>query len=241
MARAVLPGLPHHLTQRGVDRQPVFFTDVDRHVYLDLIHSSARRFQVSLLGYCLMSNHVHWIAIPAAADSLAQAFGEAHGRYAQYANSKLCRAGHFWQNRFFSCALDPAHLWAALRYVERNPVRARLVEAAEHWPWSSARTRLVQCGPAQGLGFPQVSLETWRMQFSAEQWRSYLAAESLSEAELALRVNTYTGRPVGSRGFVQTAEAILHRPLLARKGGRPRKTQCAAAAAGSTDQASLFD
>lgn len=91
-----------------------------------------------------MSNHVHWIVVPEQVDSLAQAFGEAHGRYAQYANTRFSRHGHFWQDRFFSCALDAGHRWVALRYVERNPVRARLVQAADQWPWSSAAVHVGQ-------------------------------------------------------------------------------------------------
>jgi putative transposase len=112
MPRAVFPGVARHLTQRGVDRQAVFFADRDRQVYLQLVHRAATQFGVSLLGYCLMPNHVHWIAIPESPSSLTKTFARAHGRYAQYCNSLLQRSGHFWQNRFYSCALDDAHLWA---------------------------------------------------------------------------------------------------------------------------------
>ena len=138
MARAVLPGVPHHLTQRGLDRGDIFFHTSDYEVYLSQVRTHAARFGADLLGYCCMTNHVHWVAVPQEPGSHARAFGEAHGRYAAYANSKLARSGHFWQNRFFSCALDPAHLWAALRYVERNPVRAHMVERADAYRWSSA-------------------------------------------------------------------------------------------------------
>ncbi|MFN0164961.1 MAG: transposase [Bryobacteraceae bacterium] len=138
MPRAVLPEVAHHLTHRGVNREPIFIEDFDRHVYVDLVAKQAKRFQVTLFGHCLMSNHVHWIAVPEEVDSLAKAFGEAHGRYAQDANARLGSHGHFWQDRFFSCGLDAGHRLVALRYVERNPVRARLVEAADQWPWSSA-------------------------------------------------------------------------------------------------------
>src|SRR5580692_8744884 len=111
MARAVLPGVPHHLTQRGLNRQDIFFDTADYEVYLAQIRQSAARFGTSLLGYCCMTNHVHCVVAPDAPGSLARTFGEAHGRYASYANAKLARSGHFWQNRFFSCALDDAHLW----------------------------------------------------------------------------------------------------------------------------------
>jgi len=85
-----------------------------------------------------MTNHVHWIAIPQRDDSLAVLFRRVHGRYAQYRNAKRRRVGHLWQNRFFSCALAPGHLWAALRYVEWNPVRAGVVGTPEAYRWSSA-------------------------------------------------------------------------------------------------------
>jgi REP element-mobilizing transposase RayT len=106
MARAVLAETPHHVTQRGVNQQPVFQTDSDRRVYLDLVSTGAVRCGVDLIGYCLMSNHAHWIVVPPDGDSLARLFGEAHNRYSHYANAKWKRSGHLWQNRFFSCALD---------------------------------------------------------------------------------------------------------------------------------------
>jgi REP-associated tyrosine transposase len=218
MPRAVLPGVAHHLTQRGVDRQDVFFSDAGRHMCLHLISWAAEHYGITVLGYCLMTNHVHWVVIPADAQSLARAFGWAHGRYSQHVNTALLRSGHFWQNRFFSCALDERHTWAAVRYVERNPVRAGLVGHAEDWPWSSAPARLGRRAPPAWL-----NLEPWRDQFGAEQWRDFLEPETMSEAELQLRASTYTGRPAGSAEFIESAEARLARRLTPSKGGRPRR------------------
>ncbi len=218
MPRAVLPGVAHHLTQRGVGQQSVFFSDADRRVYLQLVQANAARNGVSLLGYCLMSNHAHWIVIPAEPDSLTQAFGEAHSRYAHYANAALDRRGHFWQSRFFSCPMDEPHLWRSLRYVERNPVRAGLVDAAEDWPWSSARCHAGLC-PAP----PWLSMRAWREWFTTDEWRLMLAADTLAEADRQLRQCTYSGRPLGSADFIQRGEEALGRPLRARKRGRPRK------------------
>jgi len=217
MARAVLCGVPHHLTQRGVDRQEVFANDADREVYLALVSESAQRFGTLILGYCLMSNHVHWVVGPRRADSLARTFGVAHGRYAAYANARRTRSGHFWQNRFFSCSLDRAHLWTALRYVERNPVRAELAECAAAFRWSSAVAHT-------GAGPPPVWLEAEPLAstFTPEQWGVYLKSDSIGEAEVELRRSTYTGRPVGSGGFTEWAESMLGRRLVAQAGGRPK-------------------
>jgi len=218
MPRAVLTGVAHHLTQRGVDRQDVFFSDADRAVYLSLAAWASRKFGVRVIAYCLMTNHVHWVVVPETEQSLAKAFGWAHGRYAQHANAARLRSGHLWQNRFFSCALDANHTWAAVRYVERNPVRAGLVERAEQWRWSSAAARLGLAAPPDWL-----DLHTWHTRFTAEQWRQVLASPSMAEAELRLRASTYTGRPAGSDDFVTYAETALDRRLKPAKGGRPRK------------------
>lgn len=218
MARAVLAGVPHHLTQRGVNRQTVFLTDGDRRIYLELVLESAQRFSVELLGYCLMTNHVHWIVVPGQSDSLAKAFAQAHGRYAHYANAVLHRSGHFWQNRFFSCALEPAHLWAALRYVERNPVRAGLVEIADQWPWSSASVHTGRMDKPDWL-----DVTGWSHRFTQMDWLSFLGATQLADSERLLRIHTYAGRPLGSQAFVESAELKLGRRLQKSKGGRPAK------------------
>src|SRR5262249_27285013 len=140
--RCVLPEIPCHITQRGVDRREVFSADQDRNTYLRLIQENLKDAAVSILGYCLMSNHVHLIAVPAKEDSLSILLRRVDGRYAQYYNAHTGRSGHLWQNRFFACMLGPTHLWAALCYVERNPVRAGIVQHAAEYPWSSAFAHL---------------------------------------------------------------------------------------------------
>jgi putative transposase len=233
MARAVLPGVAHHLTQRGLDRQDLFFDPSDYDVYFAQVRTNAERFGAELLGYCAMTNHVHWIAVPHSVDSLARTFGEAHGRYAAYANAKLGRSGHFWQNRFFSCALDRAHLWTALRYVERNPVRARRVDSASAYHWSSAAAH---CGLEPAPEW--VARSPFESTFTPEQWNVYLNSDTIGEAENLLRINTYTGRPCGSPDFVEWAESSVGRKLAPQPGGRPRKELAASALAA---QGSLFE
>lgn len=138
MARAVALGTPHHVTQRGNGRQDVFFSDRDLVVYLDAFFDYASRCSLRVWGYCLMNNHVHFVVVPETERSLARAFGQTHADYARYANMVRRGCGHFWQARFYSCALDDRHAWKALAYVERNPVRAGLVGSAEEYAWSSA-------------------------------------------------------------------------------------------------------
>jgi putative transposase len=144
VARIVVPDLPHHLTQRGNNRQDVFFVDEDRRQYLKLLADQCRRHGAKILGYCLMTNHVHLILIPSRPDSLAKAVGRTHWLYAQYINRLHKRSGHLWQNRFYCNAMDDEHCLLALRYVERNPIRARICRLAP----ASVGSRTNTHGPA---------------------------------------------------------------------------------------------
>ena len=140
--RCLLPGVACHVTQRGVDRRETFSADADRETYLSLLRQNREDAGVGLLAWCLMTNHIHLIAIPDREDSLAVLLRRVHGRYAQYYNARYGRSGHLWQNRYFACSLGPGHLWAALAYVEMNPVRG----AGE----ASRRLSLVQRGRTFG-------------------------------------------------------------------------------------------
>ena len=143
-ARVIHPGHPHHVVHRGNRRQEVYFDDDDKVFYTKLLRLYAARFGVRIWAYCLMPNHVHLVAVPAAPESLAKAVGATQWRYAQWVNRRLRRTGHLWENRYYSSPLDEQHLWAAVRYVERNPLRAGLVDAAEEFRWSSARAHALR-------------------------------------------------------------------------------------------------
>jgi REP-associated tyrosine transposase len=219
LPRVVVVDVPHHVTQRGNARQVILVSDADRITYLELLREYSQLYGLSLLGYCLMSNHVHLIAVPHNPEALAQSLKQAHGRYAAYWNARQSSTGHVWQGRFYSCPLDQSHLWAALRYVELNPVRARMVEAAELWKWSSAAAH---CGVTSPQ--PLLDMERWRKRWTAAEWREFIGdAESAAEVA-ALRHSTHTGRPLGTPDFVTALEELTARPLAPRKGGRPKKS-----------------
>ena len=142
IARLVAIGLPHHITQRGKDRQDVFLDDNDKVKYLSWIQEYSIQYKLSILAYCLMQNHVHFITVPQREDSLSKTFNTAHMRYSHYFNRKLKATGHLWQGRFYSCVLDEPHLILAARYIERNPVRAQIVQKPWQWKWSSAKVHI---------------------------------------------------------------------------------------------------
>jgi len=218
LPRVVITDVAHHVTQRGNARQVILADDADRIAYLELLRQYSELYRLSLLGYCLMSNHVHLIVVPHTSEALGQTLKQAHGRYASYWNARASSSGHVWQGRFYSCPLDESHLWTALRYVELNPVRAGMVGAAERWRWSSAAPHCIPDAAGQLLDMDQ-----WRKRWTAAEWREYLATgESATEAG-ALRRCTHTGRPLGSSEFVAQLEQTTLRPLAPRKGGRPKK------------------
>ena len=197
----------------------MFFVDDDRRFYLELLARQAQRFGLDVLvGYCLMSNHVHLIAVPEREESLAKAIGRTHFLYTQYLHRLHGRSGHLWQNRFYSCALDEAHCWAALCYTERNPVRARMVRKAWRYRWSSAAAH---CGPGKANGLLDLGL--WRGAWTAEGWREKLSRPEDEEAAAGVRASTHTGRPLGSDAFLSKVESLVGQRIRPLPIGRPKK------------------
>jgi putative transposase len=164
-----------------------------------------------------MPNHVHVIASPRTEDALAKSVGRTHFRYTQYINRLHGRSGHLWQARFHSCPLDDAHAWTALRYVERNPVRAGMVRRPWRYPWSSATLHV---GMTRGGG--PVPLKQWQGVATPDDWRHELCAEDDQSSISALRASTCTGRPLGTDSFLSKVEALVGRRLRALPVGRPR-------------------
>lgn len=202
------------------NRQDIFFTDDDRRVYLELLVQQAGLFGLRLLGYCLMDNHIHAVAVPADEQGLAKTFGRTHYRYSQYINRSQDRSGHLWQNRFCSCALDQQHLWQTLAYVELNPVRARRVRQAGAYDWSSAAAHLGQ-QPAPAWLDQKLWIATW----TASNWRQVLSHKQDQVLVGQIRLSTHRGRPLASDKFLAKLEARLNHRLRPLPVGRPRSKQ----------------
>jgi len=231
VARIVVPGHPHHVTQRGNNRQDVFFVDDDRQAYIGLLKKECAEHGLSILGWCLMPNHVHLVAVPHGQDALAKAIGRTDWRYAQYVGRLHHRSGHLWQNRFFSCVLEGGHLVSALAYVDRNPVRAGMVRRPWDYAWSSARAHVEGRDPA-GL----LHMTAWRRLAGKTDWRSLLVREGDHDRIRGLRDHTRTGRPLGSDAFLAKLERALGHRLRSRPAGRPRKRPTGSARRPNTDR-----
>ncbi len=213
IARIVVPGMPHHVVQRGVRRMDIFFSDDDRHAYLDLLAEQGRRFGVRYLAWCLMTNHVHLIAVPEQEASLARGIGEAHRRYTRRINFQQGWRGYLFQGRFHSFPLDGNYLLAAMRYVLRNPVRAGLVDQPWDYPWSAARW-LAGFASEDPLASPSEMLD------DIADWPTFLLEDTQPLSEI--RKHTRTGRPLGSEAFIERLEQLTGRSLhLMKPGPKP--------------------
>jgi putative transposase len=202
--RIVVPGLAHHITQRGNNQQTVFDSDADRNLFLDMLGGYAVKHGLTIWGYCLMSNHFHLIAVPQAEDTLARIICRLEADYARYLNLRRATSGHLWQSRYHSTPMDDRYRWTALAYVERNPVRAGMVNRVGDYPWSSAAARL---GNAQAPDW--LDLSEWRRHWTLQDWSLMLSTpEREQDAAKEIRDATLGGHPLGF-GVADPRQLIL--------------------------------
>jgi len=215
LARLVVPGLPHHVTQRGNRRETVFFNDDDYQAYLDMLGTAIMQSGSELWAWCLMPNHVHMIVVPAHEDGLRASVANVHRRYAARINARNKWTGHLWQGRFGSVIMDEAHLYNAFAYISLNPVRARLVKRPQDWKWSSVHEHLA--GESEGLTEVEAVLAR------TGDFAAYLARRYDDEDFMALRKAEIIGRPIGSPDFLERLENMTGRVLKPQKRGRKSK------------------
>lgn len=215
LARVVVAGLPHHVVQRGNRRQPVFFQEEDRFLYLRYLKACGETFGIDFWAYCLMDNHIHLIAVPKNEKSLSRGLGDAHKSYSRFINFRQGWRGYLFQGRFLSYPMDERYLYAAIRYVERNPVQARLVQYAEDYPYSSAKSHVF------GLKdpFPTDCFLTQEI----KDWSSFLAEPDEEHDKTCFEQHSSVGRPLGDETFIKKLEQRFGRVLARQRPGRKRK------------------
>jgi putative transposase len=218
ISRAVAIGYPHHVLQRGKYRQPIFEEDIDYLQYLQWLDEYSKKFSLKIWAYCLMSNHVYYVAVPIKENSLSKTFNFLHMKYSLYFNQRKDIKAHLWQGRFLSCILDDRHVYEEVRFIENNPVHARIVKRAEDYPWSSARSHV--------YGEPDLVLsDECYLVREISDWRAYLAEKGEELLVRRIRKNIRTGRPCGDEEFVRRLEELLHRRLSPLPRGRPQKVK----------------
>ena len=177
-----------------------------------------QKYRLDILAYCLMNNHIHFIAIPRDENSLGDTFRIVHTRYAQYFNKKLKAAGHLWQGRYYSCVLDDRRLLAAARYVERNPVRVKAAKTPIDYMWSSARSH---CAVSTDDIIDASKLFKY-VDIKQGQWKEFIDKGDEPDEVSVIRKHTMTGRPLGSNAFIQKLEKKFGNRLHALPIGRPK-------------------
>jgi putative transposase len=222
--RLELPGVPLHITHRGVNRAATFLEDEDFSYYLRCLGEALSKYDIALHAYVLMTNHVHLLLTSPEPGRLSAAMSQLGQRFVPAFNRKYQRTGTLWEGRFKSCLVDTErYLFVVHRYIELNPVRAAVVAAAEDYRWSSVHASL---GTAHD---PLVTFHPAYLAMSAEPaqrgalYRDWLR-QGIGEDDLqAIRMHLQQERALGDRRFQVMAEKTLNRPVSVRARGRPRK------------------
>lgn len=211
MPRLIIPGCPHHVTQRGNRKLQAFFSDEDYFAYIKLTAALKEQTNVGIWAYCLMPNHVHLVLVPSDKKGLSKFMQQVHRRYARRINKRQGWQGHLWQERFYSVPMDERHLYAAVRYIELNPVAAELCRTPTEWKWSSIHAHLRKADDQI------VSVDPMLKRVS--DWGQYLVEGEDSKAIDNLRRNAKSGRPVGNSQFIDHLERTSGRRIRKKKPG----------------------
>jgi putative transposase len=222
LARLTLPGYPHHVIQRGNNRQAIFATVADRQLMLDLLMENARKFGVAIHAYVLMDNHFHLLATPQTADGLPQMMQAVGRRYVRYFNDSQNRSGTLWEGRYKSTVIETErYLLACMVYIDLNPVRASMVEQAREYPWSShAHYTGLRVDP---LVSPHPMVwELGNTPFAREAAYSELVQAGIPQGQqLALTDSALCGWALGSSAFVENLQKLTARRVTKGLPGRP--------------------
>lgn len=222
--RLAVPSLPHHVIQRGNNRQPIFFTDVDYRVFLRHLAKAKERYPCRVYAYVLMTNHVHLLLEPLASEHLSLFMQSLGRRYVRYINETYHRSGTLWEGRFKSAVVSSdAYLLACSRYIELNPVRAQIAARPDTYPWSSVHFH------TQGTLNPLLDDDPAYASLgeSAAQrqgaYRGWLAAGVHQDEWPTIREATQKGLLIGPEKFQREIETVVGRRLIGEQRGRPRK------------------
>jgi len=222
LPRIDVVGVPQHIVVRGVDRQPCFFAHSDCTLYLEIVRDAASHCDAALHAYVLMTNHVHLLATgrcPGALSAMMQRIGL---RYVRRINHRYARTGTLFEVRFRgSLVQSERYLLTCMRYIELNPVRARMVERPDDYPWSSYHSN----AGIERTAWVTPHDEYMRLGASplerAQAWRELVAA-ALGDDELAsIRSHTSRNRVLGDDGFQREIAAMVGRPVHITPPGRP--------------------
>ncbi len=213
--RIVIPNTPHHITQRGVRSMNIFFKHEDYLYYKELLLTQSKLHGLKIISYCLMTNHIHIIAIPKNKDSLSKAIGETHRLYTRKINFEQKVKGHLFQERFYSTPLDDEHLFNAIKYVEQNPVKAFMVK----YPWDYKYT---SCLKRLNLVKEDKLLSNYKPIDDIINYKEFLEEDANDKT---IEEKTRTGKPCGNDSFYDRIKLLTGVDYKNKKAGRPKKDE----------------
>jgi putative transposase len=218
IARIVGAGYPHHIIERGNNRERVFRGSRDYEEYLSFLLKYSGEKEATVLAYCLMPNHVHLLVRPSDEEGLAKMMQAVTLCYSKYFNGENGRTGRLWECRYYSTVIDgDSYLWTVSRYIENNPVRAGMVKRPEDYPYSSARAHIL------GRENPLLR-EPLFDKSGLNEYRKFIRSEQEKKVIEEIRKQTRSGKPLGGAEFLLTLSERLGCSLSFRPKGRPRKT-----------------
>ena len=226
LARLSIPGHPHHIIQRGNNRQDIFASSGDRDIFLDLLAQSSAKFGTAIHAYVLMDNHFHLLATPETADSLSQMMQALGRRYVRHFNDANGRSGTLWEGRYRSALVQTdRYLLACMVYIDLNPVRAGLVAQAQDYPWSShghyAGLRVDKLVSPHALVW-----ELGNTPFARESsYRQLVHAGLGVQQQNDLTQSALHGWALGDADFVAQLQRTTVRRLSRNSPGRPKRTR----------------
>ena len=222
--RMYLPGIPNHVVQRGNDRNPCFYEEENYIFFLKCLEGAARRYQVAIHAYVLMTNHVHLLMTPRTETGISRVMQLLGNRYVQYINKKYGKTGTLWEGRHKSSLVDAeSYLLACYRYIELNPVRADMVTHPGDYPWSSYRHH-ASATPSSIISDHEVYLRI--APTSVERMHSYrkLLQFGLDDRDIhEVRQAAAFSMPLGSSRFTEQIESTLGRTIGHARSGRPHR------------------
>lgn len=218
IARIIAIEYPHHIVQRGNNKQVIFFDDADKQLYLKLLKKFSKECGCKIKAYCLMKNHVHLLLIPNQRNSIAKTMQKLSLTFTQYFNKKYNRTGRLWECRFYSSVIDKEmYLFTVCRYIERNPVRAKIVEMPRDYKWSSAIINTTS-------NYDDKDIEpVWKDYVDVNDYINILHQPDEDKEINNVRLSTLKGIPIGKEGFIKQITDLLGININTNPVGRPKR------------------
>jgi putative transposase len=219
IARIVGAGYPHHIIERGNNRERVFIDSSDYEKYLFFLSKYSEEKEAPVLAYCLMPNHIHLLVRPSKEEALAKMMQAITLCYSKYFNGENGRTGRLWECRYYSTVIDgDNYLWTVSKYIENNPLRAGMVKRPEDYPYSSAWAHIVgRKDPL--LGEPLFDKS------QLDEYRRFIRSDEDKKITEEIRKQTRLGKPLGDTEFIETLSESMGCSLSFKPKGRPRKSE----------------